>query len=114
MQIRVYEKVSQCPMGDRDTKLHPSSAFTVVLVNGDRRTTIFSNNQYDHWWTSIQGTREEYLQEAMKAAEDMAKTLGACEIVGVNLTKKEVRVEELENIIQKAQDELLALKREIM
>lgn len=114
MQIRVYEKVSMMPNGDRDTRTHPSSAFKVVLVNGDRRTTIFTNDQFDHWWTHINGTREEYLAQAMDAAESMAKTLGACEIVGVNLTKKEVRLEELEKIIHDAQHELLTLKREIM
>jgi hypothetical protein len=106
MQIRVYEEVTQKPNGDRDTRTHPCSAFKVVLVNGDRRTTIFKNNQFDPWWTHINGTRTEYLNAAMKAAEDMAKTLGGCEIVGIELTKHEQEILNLQESIKRDQQKL--------
>lgn len=111
MQLRVYETISQHPRGDRDTKLHPSSAFKVVLVGvTGRRTTIFSNDQYDPWWTTINGTREQYLNEAMKAAENMAKTLGAAEIVGVQITRHEVEANELRERIAKDTERLAELE----
>lgn len=113
MEIRVYERVTMRPRGDRDTRTHPSSAFEVVLVNGDRRSTVYRNDQFDHWWTSINGTREEYLNKAMDAAESLAETLGACEIVGVNATKDEVRAEELRRKIAKDTEELRKLEEKL-
>lgn len=114
MQIRIYETVSQKPNGDRDPHTHPCSAFEVVLVNGDRRSTIFKNDQFDPWWTHINGTREQYLAEATKAAEDMAKTLGSCEIVGVQLTKREKEITDLEASIKRDQEKLAKLKKQVM
>jgi hypothetical protein len=114
MQIRIYETVSQKPNGDRATKLSPSSSFEVVLINGENRSTIFKNNQFNSFWTYVEGTREQYLAEAMKAAEDMAKTLGGCEIVGVQFTKREKEITDLEASIKRDQEKLQNLKKLIL
>ncbi len=111
MQIRVYETVSQMPNGDRDTQRHPCSKFEVVLVNGDKRSTIFKNDQFDGNWVSIIGSREAYLKEAMDKAEEFALTMGACEIVGVNATKHEKEIMDLEHKIKLDQAHLAELKR---
>lgn len=113
MQIRVYETVSQRPNGDRDTRVHSSSEFRVVLVNGDRRTTVFQNDQFDRHWTSINGTRDEYLRNAMAAASELAKTLGTCEIVGVEITNREKEIADLEVSIERDQARLKKLKARI-
>lgn len=114
MQIRVYEEVTQEPRGDRDPQRHDCSAFSVYLVNGSKRSLIFSNNQFDPNWTTINGSRNEYLREAMKAAETFAETLGGCEIVGVELTKHEVRVKQLEKEIKERQIELDKLRKQVL
>lgn len=101
------------PNGDRDPSTHPSSAFKVVLINGDRKTTIFENNQYDGHWSSIQGTRDDYLAEAMKHANSMAETLGGAEILGVAFTKLETRAEELRANIKRDTKELAEIEAKI-
>lgn len=113
MQIKIYEKVSMMPNGDRDTRTHPSSAFKVVLINGDRKTTIFKNDQYDGFSSSIQGTRDGYLHEANEAANSLAETLGGAEILGVAFTKLEMRAEELRANIKRDTQELAEIERKI-
>lgn len=110
MQVRVYEKVSQKPNGDRDTNTHPSSEFWVDVVNGKARTTVFKNNQFDSYWTSINGSRKTYLDEAMKFAKDFAVTLGGVEVVGVEDTVTEAKILELEASIAASTAELKRLK----
>lgn len=114
MQIRIYETVSQKPNGDRDPHTHPCSAFKVVLTNGDRSSTVFENDQFDPWWSHINGTREQYLAEATKFAEDLAKTLGGAEIVGIALTKREKEITDLEARIKHDQQKLQKLKYEVL
>lgn len=113
MQIRIYEKITMAPKGDRDPNRHPCSSFIVKLVNGDRVTKVFENDQFDHHWTTIRGKRDEYLKEAMDFASNLAKTLGACEIVGVELTKKEQEIADLEASIARDQKRLSELRKKV-
>lgn len=110
-QIKVYETVTQQPNGDRDVLRHPSSAFEVYLVKDNKRFRVFKNNQFDRFHCHISGTRLEYLNEAMKHAEELALVLDGCEIVGVDLTKDEKRMMELEAEISRLTSELNLLKR---
>jgi len=79
MHIEIREKVDQQPNGDRDTQRHDSSSFFVVLVNGDKSTIAFQNNQFDAFHCQINGTRAGYLHEAQAWATDFGETIG-CEV----------------------------------
>jgi len=79
MKIEIHETVSQQPNGDRDTRRHPSSAFKVVLINGDKKSTLFSNDQFDSFHCHISGTRQGHLNEAQKKALEIGETMG-CEV----------------------------------
>lgn len=114
MQIRIYETVDQRPNGDRDPQRHPSSKFEVYLVSGERRTLVFKNDQFDPFYVSIKGTRDQYLSEAMKFARELSQTLGSCEIVGVELTKEEKEIAELEVSIRRDIDRLNKLKKKVL
>lgn len=76
--------------------------------------TIFENDQYDSVDGSIMGTREAYLQEAMNKADELAVVLGAAEIVGIEATRLEKQMMDLEKIIKESQFELDELKRRSM
>lgn len=112
MELRVYETVSQKPNGDRDTRTHPSSSFEVVLVNGDLRSVMFSNDQFDKWWCHINGTRKEYLDEALKKADEIAKTLGGIKVIHPDRTAHEKKVIDVKARIRASQDELKKLLKE--
>lgn len=79
MKIVIREKVTQQPNGDRDPHRHPSSAFDVILINGDKESVVFGNDQFDPWWTCIKGTRAGHLKEAQTKATEFGETLG-CEV----------------------------------
>lgn len=76
MNIEIHERITQQPNGDRDTQRHPSSAFKVVLINGNKTATLFQNSQFDNFHCHIRGTRKEYLAEAQKEAKHFAETMG--------------------------------------
>jgi hypothetical protein len=75
MRIEIHESVSQQPNGDRDTQRHPSSAFKVVLINGNKTATLFKNDQFDSFNCHIDGTRQSFLNEAQKEALHFGETM---------------------------------------
>ena len=79
MKIHIIEKVCQRPNGDRATTTSPSSVFKVILINGEKNKTLFKNDQFDQFYTSINGKRESYLKEAQAEALEWANLLD-CEV----------------------------------
>lgn len=76
MNIEIHEHIARQPNGYHDTQRHPSSAFKVVLINGNKTATLFQNSQFDNFYFHISGTRKEYLAEAQKEAKHFAETIG--------------------------------------
>lgn len=108
MKIEIHETVSQQPNGDRDTRRHQSSAFKVVLINGDKKSTLFSNDQFNSFHCHIDGTRQSYLNEAQKKALEIGETIG-CE-VNIIPTMAPTEIDMLEKRIAADQKRLKELK----
>ncbi len=107
MRIEIHETVSQQPNGDRDTRRHPSSAFRVVLINGNKTATLFKNDQFDSFHCHISGTRQQYLAEAQKEALHLGETMGA--EVEINPTTVPGEIETLQKRIERDQKRLKEL-----
>lgn len=114
MQIRVYETVTMRPNGDRDPGRHPCSSFDVVLVNGERKFCFFHIDQFNNFNCSIDGTRLSHLKHAMDAADAMARVIGTVEIVGIEVTKLEKEMMDLESSIKRDQIRLNELRRKVL
>lgn len=112
MIIKVFETVSQEPNGDRDPNRHPCSKFEVVLHNEDtdKSTIVGVFDQYDPWWTHINGTRAEYLDKALSKAKEMSEALGGVKIEGPDLTNHEKAIVDTEKEIKRLQAKLSDLK----
>lgn len=107
MRIEIHETVSQQPNGDRDTRRHPSSAFRVVLINGNKTATLFKNDQFDSFHCHISGTRQQYLAEAQKEEKHLAETMGAD--VNLEPTTLPTEIESLQKRIERDQKRLKEL-----
>lgn len=110
MRIEIHEHVTQRPNGDRDPNRHPCHGFEVVVINGDKQSVLYSNDQYDPNWRNIQGTRTKYLDMAQKKAVEFSDTLhcGAILIPTLLPSKKQ----ELRDKIARYAKELEALESE--
>jgi hypothetical protein len=108
-ELRIYEFVTQEPKGDRDPHRHPCSRFHVVLVNGDKRVTLFNKSQFDPQWCTIQGTREQLHRVALEYANSVADVLSV-PIVDVHETRLEARIIALEAEVKAKQEELDRLR----
>jgi len=76
MHICIHETVEQRPNGDRATHKSPSSKFEVVLVNSGKQEVLYTADQFDPFYTHIQGTRAEYLETALARQKKLADVLG--------------------------------------
>lgn len=111
LHVRIEEKVEMRPNGDRDTSRHPCSSFEVYLVRGSKKSLVYANTQYNSHWVSIEGTREEFLGKAEKAAKEIGSVIGDCDIIGVMLTNKEREIFELEEQIKENRAKIEKLKK---
>ncbi len=88
MRVIIREYLTMRPRGDRDTQRHPCYAFEVVLENSNKGSTVvFSNDQHNSWWTTIDGTRDEYLREAQAKALEIADIVGCPVDISPNNTE---------------------------
>lgn len=94
MKVLLREYITRQPNGDRDTEVHPSSEWKIVLEKTDKNKVrsyqeLNSFNQFDPFWSSI-GNRSASLREAKKYADEVANFLGV-KVVEETYRQKVVR-----------------------